>query len=144
MILELEEELFVAESKGIRWPVIQLYRMLVVVFVDTFVLNHVFKSLWFSVIFVVFLFHDWYRMPFKHQFMNHLQRLTSLCLFLVNVCSNPSAFSSVGNIAAVPNMDICLTFLRYFELLLYAIVLLSLPLWKIWEKYCQYQALKHK
>ena len=133
-ILELEEELFSAESKGIRWPVIQLYRMLVVVLIDTVVLNPVFKSLWFFIIFGVFYVHDRDKMPFKNHFLNNLQRLTSACLFVINICSNPSAFSSVGNISAVPHMDICLTFLRYFELCLYGVVILSLPLAIVYPK----------
>ena len=123
-ILEVEEMLFDAESKGIRWPVIQYYRMLVIVLVNTMLLNPVFKSLCFSVIFIGFWAHDWYRMPFENPFLNYMQRLTSACLFLVNVCSVPSAFSSVGNILLVPNMKICLEILRYFELSLYIIILL--------------------
>ena len=142
MILQLEEELFDVESKGIRWNIIQLYRMLIIVLIDTFVLNPVFKSSWFCVIFVGFSYHDRERMPFKHPFLNQLQRLTSACLFLVTVCSNPSAFSSVGDIRAVPYMDIFLTFLRYFELFLYVVVVLALPWWKLWEKYCHHQEQK--
>ena len=114
-ILDLEERLFNNESQGTRWPVIQLYRMLVVVFVDTFILNHIFKSLWFSAIFVAFLVHDWYRMPFQHQFLNHLQRISSACLFLANLCSGPSAFSSLGDLASIPNMDICLENTQKFD-----------------------------
>ena len=38
-ILELEENLFDVKSNGIRWPVIQLYRMLLIILVNTFVLN---------------------------------------------------------------------------------------------------------
>ena len=108
--------------------------MLVVVLIDTVVLNPVFKSLWFSVLFGVFYVHDRDRMPFKHQVLNNLQRLTSASLFVINICSTPSAFSSVGNITAVPHMDICLKFLRYFELCLYGVVALSLPLALIYPR----------
>ena len=134
-ILELEEDLFDAESNGIRWTVIQLYRMLVIVLIDTIVLSPVFKSLWFSAIFVGFFAHDFIRMPYKHPFLNHLQRITSVSLFLVNLCSVPSTFSMIGDITMLPNMGICLAILRYFELFLYMVVILSLPLWKIREKY---------
>ena len=133
-ILELEEELFATNHNGFRWPVIQLYRMLAIVLVDTIVLNPIFKSQWFFVMFLSFFAHDWYRMPYEHPFLNLLQRLTSACLFLVNVCSNPSAFSSVGNISSVPNMNKWLHVLRYTELFVYCVVLLSLPVWKMWTK----------
>ena len=134
-ILDIEEELFDVESKGIRWPVVQLYRMLVIILVDTIVLNPIFKTLWFIAIFPLFAFHDGYRKPFQNHFLNHLQRLTSTCLFLVTACNIPSAFSSVGDISKVPNMDICLTILRFLELSLCLLVILSFPCWKIWGKY---------
>ena len=143
MILEQEEELFDDESKGVRWGVVQLYRMLAIVLINTIVLNPIFKCLWFVGIFAAFFAHDEYRMPFKHPFLNHLQRLTSACLFFVSLCSVPSTFSSVGDITAIPNMDICLTILRYFELFLYVIVALAFPFWKLWEK-CTEQLQKRK
>ena len=135
MILEQEEELFDEKSKGIRWGVVQLYRMLAIVLINTIVLNPIFKCLWFIALFVAFFYHDGRRTPFKHPFLSSLQRLTSACLFLVTLCNTPSAFSSVGDITAVPNMNICLAVLRYFELILYGIVLLAFPTWKILEKY---------
>ena len=143
-ILELEEDLFNTESKGVRWPIIQLYRMLIIVLVRIIVLNPIFKSSLFSVMFLCFVVHDWYRMPFKHLFLNHLQRLTSVCIFLVNLCSVPSAFSSVGDINTVPNMDIYLAVLKYFELVLYMIIFMSLPAWNIWKKYICLQFQKCK
>ena len=33
---------------------------------------------------------------------------------------------------AVPYMNICLDFLRYLELCLYAVIPLSFPAWKLW------------
>ena len=130
-ILDQEETLFIHDDNGMRWPVVQLYRNFLVVIINTFILDNVFKSLWFTVLFVAFYVHDMDRMPFKHPYLNHLQRLTSVCLFLVNICSVPSSFSSVGNNLAVPNMKICLKVLRYFERCLYFIVPLSLPLWEV-------------
>ena len=134
-ILDLEETLFVSDNKGMRWPIVQLYRNLLVVVIDTFVLSPVFKTLWFMAIFMSFLIHDWHRMPFKHPYLNHLQRLTSVSLFLVNLCSNPSSFSSIGNIMSVRNMGSCLTALRYTTIGLYILVPLSFPLWKVWMLY---------
>ena len=93
IILDQEEELFDVESKGIHWGVVQLYRMLVIVLINTIVLNSIFKCLWFAGIFGSFFAHDFIRVPFKDTFLNHLQRLTSGCLFLVTLCSVPSTFS---------------------------------------------------
>ena len=135
MILEQEEELFDVDDKSLRWPVVQLYRMLVIVLVNTFVLNSIFKCLWFASIFGAFLVHDAYRNPFKSKFLNGMQSLTSACLFLVTLCSVPSGISSVVDIRGIPNMDICLVVLRYCERSLYMVVLLSFPVWKLREKY---------
>ena len=137
MILEQEEELFDEERKGVRWGSVQLYRMVAIVLINTIVLNPIFKCLWFAGIFVAFLMHDWYRMPFKNIFLCHLQRLTSGCLFFVTVCNFPSTFSALGDVTAIQNMDVCLAVLRNFELLLYMVVLLAFPSWKLWEKYVE-------
>ena len=131
-IPEQEQAFFRSDENSIRWSTIQLYRNLLVVIIDTFVLSAVYKTLCFSVLFMSFALHDGLRMPFKHPYLNQLQRLTSVSLFLVNICCVPSSFSSVGNVMAVPNMDMCLTVLRYFEISLYLIVPLSFPAWKIW------------
>ena len=143
-ILEQEEELFTSESKGIRWPVIQLYRLLVIVVLNNTIHNPIFRILLFFAIFLAFVVHDGNRKPYHHPFLNFLQRVTSACLFLVNLCSTPSSFSSVGNITSVPNMDICLTILRYLKLSVYIFVLLSLPMWKLREKYYHHEMEKKK
>ena len=84
-ILLLEEELYRPSNEEMRWPVIQLYRNLLVVVLDIFILNREYKILWLAVLFVAFSLHDRYRMPFKHEYMNQLQRLTSACLFLITL-----------------------------------------------------------
>ena len=134
-ILDMEETLFKCDGKGMRWSTVQLYRNLIVVMLDTFVVNPVIKTLCFLVSFVGFFIHDGYRTPFKHPYLNQLQRLTSLALFLITICCNPASFSTVGNILAVPTMDVFLTVLRYFEKSLYIIVPMSLPVWKLWMRY---------
>ena len=131
-ILDMEETLFNSDGNKMRWPIVQLYRNLLVVVIDTFVLSPVFKSMWFSVLFIAFLIHDRYRMPYRNSYLNHLQRFTSVALFLVNLCSIPSSFSSVGDVTALPGMPIALIILGYFEKVLYAMVPLTLPIWKLW------------
>ena len=120
-ILEEEEMLF-SESERVRWPICQFYRNLFIGVIRTFVLNGIFQSLWFSAAFVIFFAHDSYRMPYKHPYLNQLQRLTSVCLFFLNLCSVPASFSSIGNIMAVLNMNTCLTVLRKIEIVLFVIV----------------------
>ena len=134
-ILELEETLFRSDDTSMRWPVVQLYRNLLVVILDTFILNPVFKNPMFTALFVVFLTHDVHRVPFKHDYLNLLQKLTSGGLIFVNLCSLPSSFSSVGDIMAVPYMNSCVPVLRYVDLCLYAAVPLSLPVWTLWLKW---------
>ena len=134
-ILDIEENLFRSDdTNSMRWPVVQLYRNLLVVMINTFVLNSVYKTLWFFTLFVIFLSHDWYRMPFKHPYLNILQRMTSAALFFVNLCSNPSSFSSIGDITVVPDMDLCLEVLSRVEMGLYVAVPLSFPVWKLWMR----------
>ena len=131
-ILQLEEELYKSDNKGMRWPVIQLYRNLLVVVLDIFILHREYKILWYFALFMIFTLHDRYRMPFKHPHLNQLQVMTSVCFFFVTICSVPSAFSSYGDIMAVAQMSVCLTILKYFEYFLYLLVPLSLHMWKVW------------
>ena len=132
-ILNDEERLFRVETKGIRWSSVQLYRNLFIVLLDTFILNAIYKSIIFLLVFGGFYIHDRDQQPFKHPYLNILQRLTSACLFVVTVCSVPSSFSSLGDVMAIPNIEILLLILRYVELLLYIIVPSSLIIWKVWE-----------
>ena len=72
-ILEMEEELFREDSEGIRWPVVQLYRNFLIVFIDVFMRNPIYKTIGFLPVFVLFLVHDRNRTPFKHPYLNILQ-----------------------------------------------------------------------
>ena len=138
----LDQEIFDAESKGIHWGVVQMYRMLAIVLINTVVLNPTFKFLWLAGIFAAYHLYDGYRMPFKHKFLNLLQSLTSACLFFLTLCSAPVAFLAIGNIAEVPSMDILIAVSQQFNLFLYMIVLLAFPLWKFWEKCNELQSRK--
>ena len=131
-ILQIEEELYKYDNKVMRWPVIQLYRNLFVVILDIFILHREYKILGFLALFMIFALHDRCRMPFKHPYLNQLQVMTSVCLFLVATCSVLPAVSSFGDIMAVPQMKTCLTVSKHLEYSLYLLVPLSLPAWKIW------------
>ena len=131
-ILDMEETLFKSNDKEMRWPIVQLYRNIFVVIIDTFVLSPVFKNLWYSSLFLAFHAHDWYRVPYRHNYLNQLQKFSSAALFLVNICSAPSSMSSVGDILALPGMPYALLVLEYLEITVYVLVPITLPAWKVW------------
>ena len=79
-IIEMEEMLFRADDGGIRWPVVQLYRNLIVVVLNIFILNRFYVTLSYFVVFVCFLLHDRQRMPFKHPYLNQLQVSSTKCM----------------------------------------------------------------
>ena len=57
-ILEMEEELFSVDDNAFRWPLVQLYRNLLVVVVQTFMLNTIYRSVVLAPIFMLFGLHD--------------------------------------------------------------------------------------
>ena len=134
-ILEMEEMLFKADDQGIRWPVVQLYRNLLVVVLNTVILNRLYLTISYNIVFVCFLLHDRHRMPYKHSYLNHLQALSSAALFIVNACNMPASISSNINIWAIPYMEIVAALLGYVELFVLACIPLSLIAWKAKEKF---------
>ena len=133
-ILLLEEGLFSDDDRAVRWPVIQLYRNLLVVVLNTFILNPVYRSLALLPVFLFFSVHDARRMPFKHLYLNYLQMLTSTCLLIINVVNVLPSFSLMFDVMVISLMGDILRVLKYLELVLLAIVPLSLPAWKLWQK----------
>ena len=75
-ILDDEETLFKIDPSQNRWPVIQLYRNLLIVILSIFILNPLYRSMAFLVMFLCFVMHDWHRMPYKHPIcvMNNSRR----------------------------------------------------------------------
>ena len=133
-ILLLEEELFKEDDRAIRWPVIQLYRNLLVAVLTTFILNTIYRSVVLLVVFGFFNLHDAYRKPFKHVYLNHLQVLTSTCLLFINGFNIVPSVSIFFDLLVISGMEHAMKVLKYLELELLAIVPLSLPAWKLWEK----------
>ena len=76
-IMEMEETLFKTNGKDVRWPIVQLYRNLLVVLVSTFILNPLYRLLAPIPVFLMFVIHDKERDPYKHPFLNQLQTLFS-------------------------------------------------------------------
>ena len=133
-ILLLEEELFKENDRAIRWPIIQLYRNLLVAVLNTFILNTIYRRVVLLLVFGLFIVHDGRRMPFKHVYLNYLQVLTSVCLLFINACNVVPSFSMFFDVMVISGMEHIMKALKYLELVLLAIVPLSLPLWKLWEK----------
>ena len=133
-ILQLEEELFRQDDRAIRWPIIQLYRNLLVAVLNTFIINPIYRSVVLFPVFLIFAVHDSRRMPFRHIYLNYLQMLTSACLLIINACNILSSISIVFDVMVMASMGDIFKALKYLELVLLAIVPISLPVWKLWEK----------
>ena len=132
-ILLLEEELFWNDDQSVRWPIIQLYRNLLVAALNTFIINTIYRSVLLFPVFLFLSIHDCLRKPFRHMYLNYLQMMTSACLLIINACNNLASFSVVFDLMVVSKMGFILTTLQYLELVLLFIVPLSLPAWKMWE-----------
>ena len=134
-ILENEESLFHSDFHFVRWPVFQLYRNLVVVVINIFVLNPFYRCSVYVLVFLVFFTQDVYAMPYKHPFLNRLQMLSSSFLLLFTVSNIPASISFMGDIMAVPDMDNALDGLKYLQILMVGLIPFSLVGWKGWEFY---------
>ena len=132
-ILLLEEELFNDDGRGIRWPVIQLYRNLLVAVLNNFVLNPIYRSMAFIPVFLFFALQDRHRMPFKNMFLNYLQIFTSASLLIINTCNTPASISKVFDLMAVSGMTEVIRALKYVEFVTLAMVPMSLIVWKLWQ-----------
>ena len=143
-ILLLEEDLFKEDDHAIRWPVIQLYRNLLVAVLNTFILNTIYRTVVLLLVFGLFIIHDARRMPFKHVYLNYLQVLTSACLLFINACNVVPSMSIFFDVMVISGMGHIIRPLKYLELVLLAIVPLSLPAWKLWEKIKERHEKKHQ
>ena len=130
-ILQMEENLFKEHEKYLRWPVVQLYRNFIVVIMNIFILNPIYRTVCFIPLFLFFLVHDRWRKPYKHPYLNLLQCLSSGCLLVVSVCNIPSSYAVMGESMNIPHMAVVVTVLQYVEMVVYAAVPLSMVSWKL-------------
>ena len=114
-------------------PVVQEFAGCCVV-LNAFVLNAIYRSVVLFLVFGFFIAHDARRMLFKHIYLNYLQMLTSICLLFINACNNVPSMSIFFDVMVISGMEHNLTALKHLELVLLAIVPLSLPAWKLWKK----------
>ena len=133
-ILEMEEELFEADNHLWRWTVIQLYRNVLIVLLNVFILNPIYRSIFFICVFGIFAIHDRLRQPYEHPYLNHLQLLSSACLLILSACNIPASFSLTFDVMSVPYMNVSTAVLHFTEMAIYIVVPLSLVLWMVLQK----------
>ena len=131
----MEEDLFKTDDSLLRWPVCQLYRNFTVVILTTFILNPIYRIIAFVPVFALFIIHDYKRMPYKHPYLNIQQLLSSTCLIVIVACNFPPSMTLMTNALSVPLMESVITALQHIELMIYAILPISLLVWKLWNKY---------
>ena len=135
-ILRLEGELFKEENSSVfRWPVVQLYRILLITVLNIFVINPIYRSVSFLPLFLIFSLHDRSSMPYKHSYLNYLQILSSACLLVITACNVTASFSTAFDLLVVPGMKDIMIVLKYTEFASLVAVPSSLIVWQIREKY---------
>ena len=80
----------------------------------------------------MFIVHDASRKPYKDNYLNFLQSFSSRLLLLVLICNGISSVSFVLDVTKVHFVFDAVEILSVMELILYALVPMSLPLWKVW------------
>ena len=130
-ILEGEELLFKEVGNlSIGWTVVQFYRTFALSSFNIFITNQLYKQLAYGVVIIFFLRHDCRRNPYKNEYLNSLQSLTSACLMIVLLCNVIPGMSYVVSLENVPSISEIVKVLGVVELLMYAVVPLSLPVWR--------------
>ena len=105
-----------------------------VVAIRKFILTPIYRSLAFGSVFLMFVAHDWYKMPYKHPYLNILQLLSSTMLLLVTLCNNPSCISYMGNVMSIPHTATVIAALQSTETAMYLMLPCSLLVWMVWER----------
>ena len=126
-VLDSEEDLFVRDDKSLSWQVVQFYRTFSINMMTIFTTNPLYRSLMFAPVLLVFLVHDGYRQPYKNTHLNQLQSLSSKCLLLVLTCNVVASMSYMVEVTSIPGVDLVVSVLSVVEVMLYAVVPLSVP-----------------
>ena len=109
----------------------QFYRTFVISVLTTFIINPVYRQAAFLLTLVLFVVHDRYRKPYKNSFLNTVQLFSSLCLLLVLGCNSLAAYSKMVTVTQIPLVFTAKEILHKVEMIVYACVPLTFPLWKI-------------
>ena len=134
IILEGEEMLYKKlENRSLSWSVIQFYRTFAIATLNTFLTNPLYRLMAYNVLVAVYIIHDGIRKPYKNSYLNALPLFASASLIIVLVCNIIPAISYLVNVRTVPLIQEVVQVLGVTELIVYAAVPLSLPLWKLWN-----------
>jgi hypothetical protein len=117
------------KGQTIRWPIVQLYRNVLIAILKFFILTPLFRSIAFAASFLLFAVHDWHTKPYKYSYLNTLQLLSSNLLLLVTFCNNPSAVTYIMDIQVMPDASTVLSTLLYVEYIAYGVMPGSILLW---------------
>ena len=126
-LLTSEEDLFVRDDQSLSWQVVQFYRTFTINIITIFVTNPLYRSIVFAPVLLIFLVHDGYRQPYKNIYLNQLQSLSSRCLLLVLTCNVVASASYMVDVTFIPGLDVVVGVLSVVEMMLYAVVPLSVP-----------------
>ena len=101
--------------------------------ISVIITNPMYKSLAFAPVLLGFVLQDGSREPYKDRYLNKLQSLSTTCLLLVLICNMFSAVSIIVDVTTTPNIYLVVQILSIIEMVLYATVPMSLPVWKIYN-----------
>ena len=133
-VLEAETDLFVTnDGSFFGWQIIQLYRTLAMNFISIFITNPFYRSITFAPVLIGFTFHDVFRQPYKNSYLNKLQYSSTTCLLLVLSCNVVSSVSFMVDVTTIPLIFLVVNILSIIEMMLYAMVPLSLPVWTMYS-----------
>ena len=82
----------------------------------------------FLPIFVLFNIHDCRAMPYKNNYLNLLQILSTLSLLFIATCNLVNAFAYMADITGIPGITVVMDVLGYVENI---ITIALIPLWLI-------------
>lgn len=116
------------------WQIIQSYRAFALITLNTFFINPIYRTLVYIPLLSFFLIHDFCRMPYKHQYLDILQILSSLCLIIVVTCNSLAATSYMVPINRLKYIESLVQISSIIEDVSYAVVPLSLPTWMVWTR----------
>ena len=130
--LESDDEVYRRKHQLLSWPVVQLYRRLVIAAIHTFFINPIFRTLMFLLLFFIFVLHDRSAKPFKNKDMNKLHSSCTICLTFIVICNLMFSFTLyVPEIYECDNIDTVLKVLAYVEYTAY----LYIPCLVIWLQF---------
>ena len=134
--LERDDEVYRQKYDILSWPVVHLYRSLIIAAIKTFFVNPIYRTLMFLLLFFIFVLHDRSAKPFKNKNMNILHSSCTICLTFIVMCNLLFAFTLyLPKIYTIDGIDTVLKLLSYIENIMYFIPPLVLPVTIVWRKY---------